>query len=372
MKSAFLFRTSLSLAVFFLAGAAMGKAQQPAVSHLADPPQPPDLKKPVEVLTASQRLAAVNLEPVEGKGEIERNRYRAEMRGAFEEEKFDQLNRRAREARESQSLFADGGWKISQVYNSLDLGEVKEGSIWEADEKVFQKWAATTPDDPTPWIAMADFYLSYAWLARGGGVANTVSSGQWDGFRSRLEQAQEALKKADELGGREDPYWYAMMSTLALGQQWPAGQYEALVQEGLWKYPQFWSLACRRAYSLLPRWYGRRGDWERFAQEETLRNDGLGAEVYARIVIYLLSFYDNIFTETDASWPRTREGLDLLMAKYPDDLGILNQAALLAWMAKDREMARTLLGRMGNSYVKRIWENPEKVILARKWAQSEP
>lgn len=370
MKSGFLFRMSLGLIGLLLSGVA--RSQVPVESSLADPPQPPDLKEAVEVLTAAQRLEAVNLVEVEGLGEKERKRYRAEMRGAFEEEKFDDLNRKAREARQSKALFADGGWKVSQVYNALDLGDVKEGSVWEADEKMFQKWAAATPDDPAPWIAMADFYLSYAWLARGGGFASTVSSVQWGGFRSRLKQAQEALEKADERGGREDPYWYAMMSTLALGQQWPASQFEGMVEEGLGKYPTFWSLACRRAYSLLPRWYGKRGDWERFAEEQSLREDGLGAEVYARIVIYLLSFYDNIFTETDASWPRTRDGLNRMMEKYPDDLGILNQAALLAWMAKDREIARPLLDRMGNAYVKRIWENPEKVILARKWAQSEP
>ncbi|MDQ3621744.1 MAG: hypothetical protein M3463_04540 [Verrucomicrobiota bacterium] len=106
-----------------------------------------------------------------------------------------------------------------------------------------------------------------------------------------------------------------------------------------------------RAYSLLPRWHGEPGDWEAHAEQASARPDGLGVETYARIVINLRRYHENIFRETKASWPKTREGLEQLRKKYPTSLEILSNSALLATLAEDRPLAKEMFDRLGETYL---------------------
>src|SRR5262249_11146124 len=153
--------------------------------------------------------------------------------------------------------------------------------------------------------------------------------------------------------------------TVALGQGWPKPAWDTMMQK-LWKdEPTFWSYDTARAYSLLPRWHGKPGDWEAFAEETSSRPDGLGNEVYARIVMGLHGFYDNIFRETKASWPRTREGLEQLRKKYPDSSEFVNISAYLATFARDRELANEMFDRLGDNYSRSIWEKPERFTHCR-------
>jgi hypothetical protein len=136
------------------------------------------------------------------------------------------------------------------------------------------------------------------------------------------------------------------------------------------KWPKFWAFDTSRAYSLLPRWHGEEGNWEAFAEKAAARPDGVGVEVYARIVASLASFYDNIFKETKASWPKTKEGLEQILKKHPDSAELRSLAALLATKADDRPFAKANFDELGTTFLRRIWRSPEAFAEAYNWSRS--
>ena len=125
-----------------------------------------------------------------------------------------------------------------------------------------------------------------------------------------------------------------------------------------------------RAESLLPRWYGKPGDWEAYAVQTAARPDGLGDEVYARIVMALHGYYGNVFRETAVSWAKVRSGLKQMRQLYPDSLDILSETALLAAKAGDRALAKEMFDQLGDRYLDSIWRKPEYFVRDRNWADT--
>ena len=86
-------------------------------------------------------------------------------------------------------------------------------------------------------------------------------------------------------------------------------------------------------------------------------------------MLHLSDYYGNIIDESDVSWPKTREGLELMIKRYPGSLEVVNEAAFLAYLAKDREFARVLFDRLDGACVLRAWSGPEQFMGALKWAR---
>ena len=135
--------------------------------------------------------------------------------------------------------------------------------------------------------------------------------------------------------------------------------------------PEFWSFDVKRAYYLLPRWHGEPGDWEAAAEKESER-PGLGAEGYARVIMGQRGYYKSVFTDAKGSWPKTRDGMEILRKKYPESQEILNGYAELAGIAQDRPVSRQLLGIIGNRFYPKSWRNQDRFFQFRKWAFEDP
>jgi hypothetical protein len=157
---------------------------------------------------------------------------------------------------------------------------------------------------------------------------------------------------------------------VALGEGWPKAKYDALAAEAVAFEPKFWAFDTARAYSLLSRWHGAPGDWEAYAEQASARPEGLGAEAYARIAMSMRGYYENIFRESQASWPKTREGLEEMRKAYPDSLDILSNSALLAAQAGDRALSKEMFERLGDAYLPGVWGKPERFVQCRQWAQT--
>src|SRR5207302_6524764 len=59
--------------------------------------------------------------------------------------------------------------------------------------------AARPPTDAGPWVYRGEFYIKFAWDARGGGYAGTVTPEGWKLFRERLDEATKCFEKAWDL-----------------------------------------------------------------------------------------------------------------------------------------------------------------------------
>jgi hypothetical protein len=295
--------------------------------------------------------------------------FRHNVRQLYNNSRFDELEKIAQDVRTAKAKFGNGSWKIVRFYDSLECRMSEPESMWLLHDRIHRDWIAKKPESITAKLAYADFLCSFAWHARGYGYASSVTREGWKLFRERLAAAHvivDDVRKMDE----KDPYRGVVALTVALGEGAEKRKFEAILGEAHAGEPLFWGYFTKRAVSLLPRWYGEPGEWEAFAMKASDRPDGLGAEIYARIVLALDEYHDNVFKETEASWPKTREGLELMLKRYPDSLEFVNEAARLATLAQDRETAKAMFDRLDGSCVPSVWNGEKEYLAAVKWLQA--
>jgi hypothetical protein len=294
--------------------------------------------------------------------------FRHDVRQLYNSRDFNELEKIAAKLRATKARFGNGWWKIESFYDSLECRAEEPESMWRLHDQIHRDWIAKKPESISARVAYADFFCSYAWHARGSDYADRVTSEGGRLFQARLASAHKIVDEARKMK-EKDPYLAMVALTVALGEGPDKAEYDAIVEEADAAEPSFWRYDTKRAFSLLPRWHGKPGDWEAFALKAAARPDGLGAEVYVRSVLNVENFYGNVFDESDVSWPKTREGLELMLKRYPESLEIVNLAARLAYMARDREMAQALFVRLNGTCVANAWRGPEQFLGAQKWAQ---
>ena len=295
--------------------------------------------------------------------------YRKNVRMAYNSSQFDKLEKFAAEAREGKARLGNGIWKITHFHQALACREDEPESMWELHDRIHEAWIAAKPESITARVAHADFLTEYAWHARGSGFAGEVTDKGWHSFKVRLGKSRKVLEKARDLPAK-DPVWWQVAMRVALGQGWEKKDFDALVADAVAFEPRYFEYDKVRAYSLLPRWHGEEGDWEAYAEEAAARKDGLGAETYARIVMELRGYYDNVFQETKASWPRTKEGLLLMLERFPDSVEIRNVIPMMAVLAQDREFAKEAFDRLDGTYLPLMWRKPQRYVHYRHWAET--
>ena len=325
--------------------------------------------KPAENIDAADKVLAAKLTAVKCPVQEEIYAFRLKVRQAYNNKRFDELETIASDLRKTKETFGNGSWKIVQFYDSFECREDESESMWKLHDSIHRDWVATKRNSVTAKVALADFLLDYAWRARGNDYSDNVTEEGWRLFRERLAGARDVLREASALP-EKDPVWGNVALKVARGQEWKATDIDTLLDEITAAEPKFWGYHTERAFSLLPRWYGKDGDWEAFAEKTSARPDGLGDELYARIVIHLRGYYENVFKETKASWQKTKAGLRIMLQKYPQSLEILSAAALVAGTAQDRPFAKEMFDKIGGRYLASTWRKPERFAHFKHWADT--
>lgn len=321
-------------------------------------------------LRSERKLSSGDLTEDGDKVAEEKVRFQHETRSFYNTRNFDALEKRANEMRESKARYGDGAWNIYNFYHSLRCREDEPESMWQLHSQIHEEWEKAKPRSITARLAHADFLFEYAWHARGDGYADTVTPEGWRLFAERIAAARTALDESSDWEPK-CPMWWLLYLQVALAQGWENADYERMFSEAKSFEPQFWRYDVARAKYLLPRWHGKEGDWEKAAEVEAGRAGGLGPEIYARLVVMQRGYYNNVFRESDASWPKTREGFELMRQRYPDSLEILSSYCSLACLAEDRPQARKLFDELGNHVSLYIWGNRQRFLNNRAWAYAE-
>jgi hypothetical protein len=289
---------------------------------------------------------------------------------------FAELDALANDLRKSKAETASGVWHLTMFYGVLtfNVRDVNKQSeqAWMERQIFLNKWVQTKADSITARVALASFWMNYAWEARGTGYADTVKDGGWEMFDSRLTKAEQVLGEARKLESK-CPMWWDVMQSVALGRAWKLEDYDKIFNEAVKFEPGYTQYYNGKAWYLLPRWFGKEGDWQKFAAEAADKVGGEAGDVlYARIGwrMHQRIYYKGSFLrETSYLWPRMKKGLQSIAQKYPRSLPPASELAYLAYQAEDRDCAKPIFTKMGLLVDTGTWHRDvDGFMRARTWA----
>jgi hypothetical protein len=287
--------------------------------------------------------------------------FRASARVLFDHEKFDDLDRIAAKVRSGKERFRGGAWKLFVFYDTIEgpgsLTSTDE--VWDAHIERLRRWIAAKPDSITPRVALAKSYLKFAWKARGNGYGDTVTKPEWEVFKQRVQQARDTLEQAESLP-QKDPQWFRDMQTVALAQGWDQKQEDDLLQQASSYEPGYFYFYNAHADYLLPKWYGKRGDAEAFAQATADRIGGPeGDFIYLRIA-YDANCCKSKQQMPGLSWGRVKQGFAAQEQLYGVTNRQLNAMAFMAVRQGDRNFAQEIFSRIGDNWDEAVWHSKQK------------
>jgi len=109
------------------------------------------------------------------------------------------LEKLAEEGRSAGDAWPDGDWKVVPVYVGLELSADEDDSAWLARQRPWKHGFRRVRNPSLPGWRWARHLTDYAWKARGGGGADTVSDNAAQLFEARLRQAAAGLQDAKAL-----------------------------------------------------------------------------------------------------------------------------------------------------------------------------
>ncbi len=298
-------------------------------------------------------------------------------KGLLFSENFDGLDAMADGLRASKAHLADGVWHLCLFYSIIcDLPRrTSVEADWKARLELLKRWINAKPNSITARVALAQFYIGYAWDARGCGYADTVSDEGWKLFHERIRQSKQVLMNATRLS-QKCPMWWDNMQTVALAEGWELAEYDEVFNAAIAHEPGNIGSYNNKAHYLLPRWHGKEeGEWQRFATDACNKLGGeTGDIMYARIgwAAHESGIYDDFLKDSKYSWPRMKKGMEDIIRQYPNSLSAPSELACLATQAKDRECARLMFERIGSKVDYSVWEDDKaRFLRARTWAFSK-
>jgi hypothetical protein len=291
--------------------------------------------------------------------------FRVSLLGLFNTGRYADLDALAQQLQQQRSRFRGGAWRLHVFFGTLSTpgAETATDAAWNAQIVKLEKWMRSSPASPTPRIALAQTYLRFAWKARGHGFADTVTPEAWALFQSRVQLARSTLEQSAALA-QNSPHWYLQMQGVALDQQWDRAAFDALAERALAHEPGYYYFATSESNYLLPKWYGKPGDTERYAAEVADRIGGdEGDAVYFQIAATI-----NCCNRTQApvlSWPRVQRGFAALESLYRSTNHERNVMAYLAVHSGDAATAQQLFARIGNDWSQPVWKSKAAFDAAR-------
>ena len=277
----------------------------------------------------------------------------------YEQEDFAWLSAEASRIRSGKERLAGGYWKLRAFYDAV----AQPGPAEKTDrgwERVFTKlarWRQQQTQDGTPVIALASAWFNYGWEVRGEGYANTVSSSAWAAFRRRLDTAGQLLEKARALNV-DDPEFYHQALLIGRSLGWDRSELERYFAAGTALEPTYYYLYQQKAVYLLPRWGGREGEWEQFADQAANNVGGEQGDVVFFAIYSLMKEMHNInfmiFHRQAA--PRIVAGFRVIERLYGASPRRVNEACMASLLTDDPKTTAELLSRADQDLDEELWE----------------
>jgi hypothetical protein len=325
------------------------------------------LSKPVSAQTAQPSTNSAATEDDESA--LSGRHWTRAIESDLVQEKFDNLDRMAAQYRSEKSRFPGGEWKLAYFYGALDKPQLTDKDTREHLAHL-KHWIAQRPESITARIALATSLHRWAWVARGNGMADTVTAEGWRLFEERINESLKVLKAAANLH-EQCPQWYSEMMVVGLAQSWDESKMKEIFEQGIRFEPGYFRLYKQYANYLLPKWDGKPGDASAFAKTAA---DNVGGEegdvIYFHIATAVIGKNGKEFSVHEMDWPRIQRGYQALTAQYGTTGWLKNEIAYFAYKYRDAAFARQQFDLIGDRWDRGVWRDRVYFDRARDWAQS--
>ncbi|MDL5055520.1 DUF4034 domain-containing protein [Oscillatoria laete-virens NRMC-F 0139] len=280
----------------------------------------------------------------------------AHIAALFLAERFHELEKISASLNHPDARNSDGTWKMTNFFRAILKSFNNEPSHYEKILAITRRWQNSHPSSMTARLVEAKILIDLAWEARGSGYANTVTGDGWKSFHTLLDAAHKVLIEAATLPG-SNPEYYNVLLNIAHAQGYSRDEFEKIFDEAVSKWPSYIPYYEIKSYYLMPRWYGRKGELEKFFHE-VYKTHPEGKLIYTKICEDHEGYYGSkFFTHTDFKWKLLKEAYEDSLKKYPDSNLILNGYAFMACIADDHKKAKELLLKIEGKYEDRIWNS---------------
>ena len=296
--------------------------------------------------------------------------WRQSIEAALIAGKFDELDQLAEKYRSEKTRTRGGEWRLRDFYGALDAPQQTDKDTRDHLAHL-EQWIKERPQSMTARVALATSLHRWAWVARGNGMANTVTPEGWKLFDERIAKAYAVLDEAARLNLPMCPQWYSEMMVVGLAQGWNENQMKVVFDQGIAAYPDYFYLYLQYANYLLPKWDGKPGESAAFARDSADRVGGdAGDDLYFQIATKLIKHGDGGFPVDQMDWERIQRGYQADEAAYGSTRFRRNQMAYMAWKYRDKDFARRQFDRIGDEWSRSVWGKRQLFDRARDWAQS--
>jgi hypothetical protein len=291
------------------------------------------------------------------------------------EKNFTGLENLASALRRSQLETASGIWYLSTFYHILTYEWPESGALsekaWMQRQVFLNRWVQESPVSITAKVALARYWKNYAWNVRGNSKSRNLSQPAWELFEARLKKSAQVLDDARKLRMRCPMLWDTMQ-VVALGRRAKPEEFNEIFDEAVKFEPSYTQFYINKAIYLTPHWYGKEGNWQKFAAEAANEVGGdAGHMLYARIGwrMHQKGFYAGFLHDSGYSWSRMKKGLQLIVANHSESITPASELAYLAYEAGDRDCAKPMFAKIGLSVDQSTWDDGiVRFIRARTWA----
>lgn len=228
-------------------------------------------------------------------------------------------------------------------YQDDPTPQTDEGARWQQSVDRLEAWHRARPNSNLALAALIEVKTDWAWQTRGTEYASQVSAGQWQQVRRHLQDA-EPLVRALRPNVLQSPLYCKALVHWSHLSGLPARQMRAMWRPMEQCFPDDVSLALAWTTFLLPQWNGQPGEWQNFASAWASQRPGIEGDIlYAQFMVGLIPSFDETLWSQGVSWPRTRRGLEALVKRHPQSLGLATGLMAMAYDAKDYKAAQTAL-----------------------------
>ncbi|WP_018608484.1 hypothetical protein [Uliginosibacterium gangwonense] len=261
-----------------------------------------------------------------------------------------------------QLMLPDCYLKDGQAYQNVILRGLAKGitdeNNWNRAREKVEELRRKRPNEAYPIVAETEYWYKYAWDARGGGYASSVSPEGWKLFEERLSVAEKILRENKELGSSM-PAWYELMVQVQSAMNHKTDERNKNFLEGAERYKTYLPLYISMRNYAEPRWGGSWAGVDqliKFAANNTKKTEGDTFYAYLYYGVHLnMRDEGNFFKETKVNWPRLKSAYEELLQRRPESLWHLNNFAALACEAGDKKTFLHLRKKIGNTPFDESW-----------------